>query len=114
MFATSTLNLDVRPAQSDDLHALHDLVEQSVRGLLRELYTPRQIESSLKYLFGVDPALIEDGTYYLAEVEGNLAGAGGWSRRSAIYGFGCLWVCWLYRWARLTRGRPSYIGGPAA
>jgi GNAT superfamily N-acetyltransferase len=88
MFATSKLNLDVRPAQPDDLHALHNLVEQSVRGLLREVYTSRQIESSLKYLFGVDPALIEDGTYYLAEVDGNLAGAGGWSRRSAIYGHG--------------------------
>lgn len=88
MFATNALKLDVRPAQADDLNALHDLVEQSVRGLLREVYTPRQIESSLKYLFGVDPALIEDGTYYVAEVDGNLAGAGGWSRRSAIYGHG--------------------------
>jgi N-acetylglutamate synthase-like GNAT family acetyltransferase len=88
MFATSTLKLDVRPARRDDLPALHDLVEQSVRGLLREVYSPRQIESSLKYLFGVDPALIEDGTYYVAEVNGNLAGAGGWSKRSAIYGHG--------------------------
>lgn len=88
MFATSALNLDVRRAEPDDLPALHDLVEQSVRGLLREVYTPSQIESSLKYLFGVDPALIQDGTYYIAEVEGHLAGAGGWSRRSAIYGHG--------------------------
>jgi hypothetical protein len=75
MFATNSLNLDVRPAQPDDLHALYHLVEQSVRGLLREVCTPRQIESSLKYLFGVDPALIEDGTYYVAEVDGKLAGA---------------------------------------
>lgn len=88
MFATNALKLDVRLAESDDLPALRDLVEQSVRGLLREVYTPRQIESSLKYLFGVDPALIEDGTYYIAEVDGNLAGAGGWSHRSAIYGRG--------------------------
>lgn len=88
MFATNALNLDVRLARQDDLPALHELVEQSVRVLLRDTYSPAQIESSLKHLFGVDPALIEDETYYVAEVDGRLAGAGGWSRRSAIYGHG--------------------------
>jgi glycosyltransferase involved in cell wall biosynthesis len=31
-------------------------------------------------------------------------------RRSTIYGLGCLWVSWQYRWAKLTGGRPAFIG----
>ncbi|MBZ0300027.1 MAG: GNAT family N-acetyltransferase [Anaerolineae bacterium] len=86
MFATAALNLQVRVARHSDIPALNQLIRQSVRGLLSEDYTPQQIESSLVHLFGVDTHLIDDGTYYVAEVEGCLAGAGGWSRRAAIYG----------------------------
>jgi GNAT superfamily N-acetyltransferase len=87
MFAPAALNIDLRLAHFDDVPALRHLVAQSVRGLLNRDYTPRQINSSLNYLFGVDERLIADGTYYVAESNGVIAGAGGWSRRKALYGY---------------------------
>lgn len=87
MFEQTKLRLAIRHARLSDIPALKALVDQSVRGLLQDHYTPRQIESSLIYLFGVDAQLIEDRTYYIAEVDGQLAGIGGWSRRQALYGY---------------------------
>jgi GNAT superfamily N-acetyltransferase len=37
-------------------------------------------------MFGVDTDLIEDGTYFVAESEGEVAGCGGWSRRRTLFG----------------------------
>ncbi|MFL5560659.1 MAG: GNAT family N-acetyltransferase [Gemmatimonadaceae bacterium] len=38
------------------------------------------------HLFGVDSQLIADETYYVIERHGELAAAGGWSRRRTMYG----------------------------
>jgi GNAT superfamily N-acetyltransferase len=46
---------------------------------------PAQIASS-RTLMGLDSRLIDDGTYYVVEYHGRLAGCGGWSRREAIIG----------------------------
>ena len=35
---------------------------------------------------GLDTQLVDDGTYYLVEIDGALAGCGGWSRRATLYG----------------------------
>ena len=35
---------------------------------------------------GVDTQLIDDGTYFIVEQRGGLAGCGGWSRRATMYG----------------------------
>ena len=37
-------------------------------------------------VFGVDTQLILDGTFYIAEWDGNFAGCGGWSKRKTLYG----------------------------
>lgn len=80
------VSLKLRPARLGDIPALTRLIEASVRGLGRQNYTSQQIESSLKYIFGVDTRLIEDGTYYVVEIGGQIVGAGGWSRRKTLYG----------------------------
>lgn len=83
------VDLKLRPARLEDIPVLARLVEASVRGLGRQNYSPQQIESSLKYIFGVDTRLlIEDGTYYVVEIGGQIVGAGGWSRRGRLYGGG--------------------------
>ena len=37
-------------------------------------------------MFGVDSDLIEDGTYFVAEIPGALVDCGGWSRRRKLFG----------------------------
>lgn len=76
----------LRLARPDDRATLEALVERSVRDLSRDYYSPAQIESSLKYIFGIDGTLIADGTYFVVEVAGQLAGCGGWSYRRTLFG----------------------------
>lgn len=79
--------LRLRAASPADVPALRRLIEASVRGLSVGFYSDRQIESALRYVFGVDSQLIADGTYFLIEGEGeDIAAAGGWSRRATLYG----------------------------
>jgi GNAT superfamily N-acetyltransferase len=35
---------------------------------------------------GIDTQLIKDGTYFVVELDGEIAGCGGWSRRATLYG----------------------------
>lgn len=76
----------VRKATSDDIPELERLIPQSVRLLSAGYYTEQQIEIALAHMFGVDTALIEDGTYFIAELDSQIAGCGGWSRRKTLFG----------------------------
>ena len=76
----------IRPATFQDIPELEKLLALSVRGLSREHYSPSQIESALKYIFGIDTQLISDGTYYIFEIDKIIAGCGGWSMRRTLYG----------------------------
>ena len=78
--------LTTRLATRQDIPQLNELIALSVRGLSTEYYTPNQIESAIKYIFGIDTQLIVDETYYIAEKEGVLVGCGGWSKRNTLYG----------------------------
>ena len=49
-------------------------------------YSPQQIESGLVYMIGVDKWMIEDATYYVAEISGQIVGGGGWSKRAKLFG----------------------------
>jgi GNAT superfamily N-acetyltransferase len=80
------MSINLRLATSDDIPELRQLIEASVRGLSVTHYNARQIESALVHVFGVDTQLIDDGTYFVAEANGEIAGCGGWSRRRTLYG----------------------------
>ena len=86
----------IRPAVSADVPVLRELIDSSVRRLQSSDYSPEQIESALRTVFGVDSQLIADGTYLLvettAEIGANWNGqpvivaCGGWSQRKTLYG----------------------------
>jgi GNAT superfamily N-acetyltransferase len=78
--------IDYRLATRSDFDAVRDLIPLSVSALSEGVYTPRQIESALTHIFGVDTQLIEDGTYLVAEIGGQIVGCGGWSKRKTLYG----------------------------
>ena len=65
---------------------LHRLIEQSARALSVGYYTPAQIEAAVRYVFGVDSTLIDDGTYFVVNDGGDIVACGGWSRRRTLYG----------------------------
>jgi len=75
-----------RLATLNDVSDLQSLIALSVRGLSIGYYSPEQIESSIKHIFGIDTQLIQDGTYYLIENEGTIVACGGWSKRNTLYG----------------------------
>jgi len=76
----------IRLATFQDIPELQQLIALSVRGLSTTYYTPRQIESAIRYVFGIDTQLIVDGTYYVFEKQHALVGCGGWSKRNTLYG----------------------------
>ena len=81
------MSFALRPARLEDEAALRELIARSIRALGAADYTAPQIEGALQGAFGVDTALIRDGTYFVAETErGELVGCGGWSRRRTLFG----------------------------
>jgi GNAT superfamily N-acetyltransferase len=78
-------NLFHRLARRDDLEALRALMDLAIAELQKEFLDARQIESS-RLIMGLDTQLIDDGTYFVIECGGQLAGCGGWSRRETMYG----------------------------
>jgi len=78
--------LKIRLAKLDDIPQLQLLIQDSVSALSADYYSSRQIASALSHIFGVDTQLILDETYFVAEMDGQLAGAGGWSKRKTLFG----------------------------
>lgn len=76
----------LRPATRADVPALARLIRLSAHGLSREHYTFEQVESALHGLFGVDTQLIDDGTYFVIERDGEAVACGGWSYRATLFG----------------------------
>ncbi|MGE5413554.1 MAG: GNAT family N-acetyltransferase [Syntrophomonadaceae bacterium] len=78
--------VSIRLATPADVPALRELIPVSARALSRGFYTDEETESAIRHVFGPDSRLIADGTYFVAEEDGVLAGCGGWSRRRTLYG----------------------------
>lgn len=80
----STLFTD-RIATLDDLDALHALMRRSIAELQSDYLTQEQVVASAKVM-GLDTQLVQDGTYFIIETDGCIAGCGGWSFRATLYG----------------------------
>ena len=78
--------LELRLATPQDIPALESLINESVRALSIDYYSPSQIESALTHVFGVDTQLIADKTNFVVEARPSLAGGCGWSKRKTLFG----------------------------
>lgn len=79
------MSTTIRLATDSDVPHLLPLVDTAILELQKGFLDDAQIESS-KAIMGLDRQLIADGTYYVVEIDGELAGCGGWSRRGTLYG----------------------------
>lgn len=77
--------MDTRLARHADVPALKQLIAASIGELQKGFLDEAQIAASRSSM-GVDTQLIDDGTYFVVEADGALAGCGGWSRRATLYG----------------------------
>ena len=66
------MTFTIRKARLNEQTEIEWLIAESVRSLSREDYDERQIELSIKSVFGVDTELISDETYFVAEVDGKI------------------------------------------
>ncbi len=77
--------LQSRLATLDDVPALSALMALAIGELQRGFLSEAEIEAS-RAVMGLDTQLVRDGTYFVIETDGKLAGCGGWSRRATLYG----------------------------
>ena len=77
--------LSHRLATANDLPALRTLMNAAIAELLPAFLSPAEVEASFAVM-GLDTQLIEDGTYFVVELDGAVAGCGGWSRRATLFG----------------------------
>lgn len=74
-----------RLARREDFDTLKPLMDLAISENLKAFLTEDQIQSS-RAIMGMDTQLIDDETYFIIEIDGELAGCGGWSRRATMYG----------------------------
>ncbi|UZK70101.1 GNAT family N-acetyltransferase [Sphingomonas sp. S1-29] len=78
--------ISIRRATPADVPAMAALIEASARALGSGYYDDRALTAAIDGVFGVDSMLVADGTYFVAEIDGAMAGCGGWSRRGTLFG----------------------------
>ena len=74
-----------RPAREPDVPAIAELMRASVLDLFPGYYDERQTASAAVHIAHLDSRLIEDGTYFVHEADGEIVACGGWSRRAKLF-----------------------------
>ncbi len=71
--------ITVRRAERSDLGAIDDVLARSYPRLLKNDYPPSVLVTALPLISRAKPELIASGTYFVAEADGAVVGAGGWT-----------------------------------
>ena len=77
--------LHCRIAGDEDLPVMREIMRLAIDELQSDFLSPEEIEAS-HAVMGLDTQLVRDGTYFVIESDGAIAGCGGWSRRATLYG----------------------------
>lgn len=70
----------IRPSRAEDIAPLDALLARSYPRLLAADYPPSILVTAIPRIVKAQPALVTCGTYFVAERDGVLLGAGGWTR----------------------------------
>ena len=74
-----------RIAISADAPQIAALTRASVLSLFPQFYDDRQTASAAVHIAHLDQSLIDDGTYFVHEWNGEIVACGGWSKRDRLY-----------------------------
>jgi N-acetylglutamate synthase-like GNAT family acetyltransferase len=75
----------IRKAEPRDVPEIERVMRESITGISSRSYDAKQVESSLQFIAHLDRDLVNDGTYFVVENDGQIVGCGGWSRRARLY-----------------------------
>ncbi len=76
---------ELRLATVRDVAEIDGLMRASIAAIFPSVYHERQTASSVIHIGSVDPMLVDDGTYFVIDADGELEACGGWSRRDKLY-----------------------------
>jgi GNAT superfamily N-acetyltransferase len=83
--ATRESASQLRIATLADAEAIDALMKASIRDIFPGSYDDHQTASAEQFIGAVDRTLIEDGTYFAIDADGEIVACGGWSRRDKLY-----------------------------
>jgi GNAT superfamily N-acetyltransferase len=75
----------LRVATLADRTAIEGVMRSSARELGAAFYDARQNAGFVDHVAVLDTQLVEDGTYFVVELEGEIAACGGWSQRDKLF-----------------------------
>ncbi|MEU4803985.1 GNAT family N-acetyltransferase [Actinosynnema sp. NPDC023587] len=75
----------LRAAVPGDVPRIAALMRRSVEELFPHFHDRRETDSAARYLTVPDTVLIEDRTYFVHDVAGEVVACGGWSTRDKLY-----------------------------
>jgi GNAT superfamily N-acetyltransferase len=81
----TTEEATLRLARRTDAKAIDALMKSSASEIFPRFYSRAQAESAVRFVAQVEPSLVDDGTFFVLEADGELVGCGGWSRRNRLY-----------------------------
>ena len=74
-----SIEVIIRIAAPDDADAVRTVLEDSYPALMAPAYDPELLARVLPLILRPHPRLLAEGTYFLAEADGEPVGCGGWS-----------------------------------
>jgi GNAT superfamily N-acetyltransferase len=83
--ASASMTPPQRLARREDIAALQSLMRKSVEEIFPTFYDQRQTKSAAIHIAHLDELLVDDGTYFVHEADGEIVACGGWSRRNRLY-----------------------------
>ena len=75
----------MRLATPQDATEIERLMKASIAAIFPAFHDERETAAAVEHIARLDMSLIEDGTFYVHEVDGEIVACGGWSRRNKLY-----------------------------